>query len=136
MKTILRLPANDKNLKWQIILETYIDYLLKKTRRGVHIGWRTLRGKNDTKLLPIWDITYIKTDFDISRLGVQALPMSCIIIMSSEIIWKSIIIINCQGLRKCCDKIYEDYNFSVKGFAYWRIIGCPLQIPKENTKKF
>ena len=100
MKTILQLPANDKNLKWQIILETYIDYLLKKTRRGVHIGWRTLRGKNDTKLLPIWDITYIKTDFDISRLGVQALPMSCIIIMSSEIIWKSIIIINCQGLRK------------------------------------
>ena len=32
MKTILRLPANDKNLKWQIILETYIDYLLKKDK--------------------------------------------------------------------------------------------------------
>ena len=94
--------------------ETYIDYLLKKTRRGVHIGWRTLRGRNDTKLLPIWDITYIKTDFDISRLGVQALPMSCIIIMSSEINLEKHHYYNCQGFKEICDKIYEDYDFSVK----------------------
>ena len=114
MKTILRLPANDKNLKWQIILETYIDYLLKKDKAGCPYWMAHFTWKERYKAAAYLGYYLYKDRLRYQQIGSTG--------FANELYYNSEFRDNLEkhhyyqlpGFKEICDKIYEDYNFFVK----------------------
>ena len=114
MKTILRLPANDKNLKWQIILETYIDYLLKKDKAGCPYWMAHFTWKERYKAAAYLGYYLYKDRLRYQQIGSTS--------FANELYYNNEFRDNLEkhhyyqlpGFKEICDKIYEDYDFFVK----------------------
>ena len=108
MKTILRLPVNDKNLKWQTILETYIDYLLKKDKAGCPYWMAHFTWKERYKAAAYLGYYLYKDRLRYQQIGSTG--------FANELYYNNEFRDNLEkhhyyqlpGFKEICDKIYED----------------------------
>ncbi len=114
MKTILRLPVNDKNVMWQIILETYIDYLLRKDKAGCPYWLSHFTWEERYKAAAYLGYYLYKDRLRYQQNGTTG--------FANELYYNDEFRDNLEkhhyfmlpGFKETCGKIYEEYDFLVK----------------------